>query len=751
MKEYSAGHDINPQDKTAAWYLAQTKNIWSNWQNTASRSFAGGIGRYNRFRYYSIGKQPIDQYKPQLGIDDKNNHTWMAIDMTPIPILAKLIRIINSLFRKVEMTPDVEAIDAYSEEDKTAYYEKEEANIQMRKILGPLGISDEILNNGDKDQPKTEEELEIHRQFTYKHSLAMKVEEALAKVFLDNSMDTEREKVRESLLTYGAGGYRIYTDEDGKVCCRSVDISAFMCSYTNDPLMTDLWYAGEVTFVLISELRQKLPNVQEKDLEELARKFSRQNGNPIKFGNTSSGSYSYDNARIPVLDLTFKTWNKIAYEKRTLKNGNFVLGKTDKAKAPTEKRTYYEDESVDVCTVKWILESDIVYDHCYENDMVKKASRYWDTTLPYIMAAPSLFKMETTSLVEECIPFVDAVHIAWYKLQNVIAQARPKGVQIEIGALEDVSLSGNGETMTPLQLIDLYSQKGIVVYRRIAADGTPSNYQPITELKNGIGEEAAEYFSIMEREINLIKSSVGLNDFTDGSTPDPKSLNGVANMAAEATNNALHHIFNAERNLMERLCDNAATRIYDSITFRKSTYYDASLGKSSLEKTIGAMKRGLREMGVKIRLSPTQAEKQKLADDVTAAVNAGQITIADKFAIIDITNVKQAQMVLAYRIKVNQEAAHQRELEKIKITTDQQKTSGIAVEEERRKTMNEEIAKKGALIDKEYQWKEKLLRLQLGFDSANQADEHAGKKEITQMNNDSSERAIAARHQPKAA
>lgn len=751
MKEYPTGHDINPQDKTAPWYLGQVKNIWANWQNTSSRSFAGGIGRYNRFKYYSIGKQPIDQYKPQLGIDDKNNHTWMAIDMTPIPIIPKLIRIINSLFRKVEMTPDVEAIDAYSEEDKEAYYAKEEANIQMRKILGGIGMSDEILNNGDKDQPKTEEELEIHRQFTYKHSLAMKVEQALSKVFLDNSMETEREKARESLITYGAGGYRISTDDDGRVCYRSVDISAFISSYTNDPYMADLWYAGEITFVLISELRSKLPHIREQDLEELARKFSRQNGNPIKFGNTTAGAYSYDNARIPVLDLTFKTWNTVAHEKRTLKNGNFVLGKTDKYKANTEKRTYYEDESVDVCTVKWILESDIVYDNEYESDMVKKASRYWDTTLPYIMAAPLLFKMETTSIVEEVIPFVDAVHIAWYKLQNVIAQARPKGVQIEIGALEDVSLSGNSETMTPLQLIDLYSQKGIVVFRRLAADGTPSNYQPISELKNGIGTEAQEYFDVMEREIGLIKGAVGLNDFMDGSTPDPKSLNGVANMAAEATNNALHHIFNAERNLMERLCDNAATRIYDSITFRRSTYYDASLGKTALEKTIGVLRRGLREMGVKIRLGPTQREKDQLNLDVSNAVAAGQITIADKFAVLDIQNIKQAQMVLAYRIKVNQDQAHQRELEKIKITTDQQKTSGIAVEEERRKTMNEEIEKKGALIDKEYQWKEKLLRLQLGYDSALQAEGHEGTKEITQMKNDSTERAVAARHQAKPA
>lgn len=746
------GDNTNPQDKNEAWYLAQAKNIWYNWQHTASRSFAGGVGRYNRINYYALGKQSIDQYKPMLGIDDKANHTWMAIDMTPLPLIPKLVRIINSLFRKVEMHPNVQAIDAFSIEDKAAYYRKEEANIQMRKILANVGASDEILNNGKLDQPKSEEELEIHKEFTYKHELAIKTEEALEKVMLDNGSDEEREKVREQLIKFGAGGYRIETDEDGKVWYRSVDISAFGSSYTSDPYMGDIWYAFEVTFVLISELREKLPNIREQDLEELARKFSRQSGNPIQFGNLSSGSYHYDKARIPVLDITFKTWNKTTHEKRNLKNGNFVLGKTSKPKANTEKRTYYSDESVDVCKVRWIMESDIVYDFAYENDMVRKASRYWDTTLPFIMCAPSLFKMETTSIVEEIIPFVDAVHIAWYKLQNCIAQAKPKGILIEIGSLEDVSLAGNGETMTPLNLMDLYGQKGYMVYRRIAADGVTSNYAPISELKGGLGTEAEEFFNVMEREMNLIKGAIGLNDFTDGSTPDPKSLNGVGNMAAEATNNALHHVFNAERNLLERLCDNAATRIYDSIYFRKSAYYDESLGKSTILSTIGSQKHTLREMGVSIMMSPNAAEKQQLAADVANAIVAGQITIADKFAIVNIRNVKQAQTVLAYRVKLNLEQAHQRELEKIKITTDQQKTSGIAVEEERRKTMQMEVELKGALIDKEYTWKEKLLRIQLDGDSGKVAQTHEGKKEITEMTNESSERTAAAKASaPKAA
>ncbi len=750
MAQSFPSHDINPNAKGQQWYLDMAKSCWSNWQLMGSKSFAGGVGRYNRIKYYSLGKQSIEPYKPMLAIEDKDNQTWMAIDMTPIPVIPKLKRIINSLFRKIDMKPEVDAIDTFSESDKKEWLNKEYANIKMREVLAQLGQPDDILNDGDPSQPKTEEELSIHKDFTWKHNLAIKVEQGLEKVFLDNGMDEQREANRESLIEKGAGGFRVSTDKDGRVVTRPVELEAFICSFTNDPFMQDLWYAGEVTFELVSELRNKT-NLSEDQLEDLARKYTNQNGNPQRLGSGTSSSFNYDSSRIPVLDLTFKTWNKTNYEKRALPNGNFVLGKTQSKKNDTDKRTYLQDESADVCTVKWIVDTEFIYEEGYENNMVKKVSRYWDCTLPYIMVAPLLFKMETTSLVEELIPWVDAIHIAWYKLQNVIAQARPKGVQIEIGALEDVSLTGNGETVTPLQLIDLFTQKGIVVYRRLDASGNVSNYSPIQELNNGLGSEAAEYYNIIDRHFNMIKSAVGLNDFTDASTPDPKSLNGVANMAAEATNNALHHIFSSERNLLERVSDNAAARVHDSITFMKSNYYEAALGKESVLKTIGQQNHTLREFGIKIRMSPTAQEKAKLEMDVTQSLANREITIADKYAILNITNTKQAQQVLAYRVKKNTEEAQQRDMEKIKATTDQQKEAAIIAEQEKRKTDAEATENKIKAINAEWDRRDQNLKLSMGGQSVLQDEKHQGTKEIQAMTNETQIKSAAAKTQSKQA
>lgn len=724
--------DINPKDKGKDWFLQMCKGIWSEWLGLNTQSFAAGSGRYNRLEYYAQGKQPVDQYKPRLGVDDRDKVQWISIDWTPIPVLPKMIRIINSLFRKIKMNPDVSTIDPYSEYDKTDYYNTEMANINMREILAQVGMDPTLVDSEDPQQPKSEEELKIKMDFSWKHNITIAIEKGLKKFGIDIDWDEEREKTRDSLIKKGAGGYKIYTERDsGRVCARAVDISSFICSATKDPYMRDLWYAGEIKYELISEIREELgDSISESELEDIAMRNRSKNGNPMYYQSAEKNSIaSYDNARIPVLDLSFKNENVFLYEKRDMDGGGFVVGKTDKKKKGD--REYHEDRRNDVFRCKWIIDTDVVYDFGLENDMVKKASRYWDACLPFIMHAPNLHNMETTSIVEELVPIVDAIHLAWYKLQNVVAQARPRGIEIEIGALEDVPLQGNGETLTPLQLIDLFNKKGILVYRRIDASGNVSNYSPIRELNNGLGTEAQEYFALISNHFGLIKNFIGLNDITDGSTPDERTLNGVASLAAEATNNALHHIFNAEKSLFERLYDNAAARIYDSIIFKKSEYYTDAVGETIYGSLSKMEHKALRELGVRVEFAPSDNERQKLELDANQAMVAGQITLSDKYEVMSIDNLKMAQQVLAYRIKKNTEEAHKRDMEKIQATTDQQKQSVLIAEEEKRKTLEMEVQLKSALLQQEYQLKMQLEAMKLDAMGYNKGEE-LRKKEETQ-------------------
>lgn len=722
-------------------YLKEARACWKEWEDLNSESFEKGLGKYNRMSLYALGKNPVDQYKPQLDIDDKDNKSWMSIDMTPIPVLPKMIRIINSLFRKIDMKPDVNTIDPYSEEDKADYFAEEKANIDVRQVLGQIGVSDEILDSGDPSQPKTHEELEIKRGFGWKHNLAIKMEQGISHVFNENDMPEEREKTRESLIVKGAGGYKLWSDSGtGKVSFRHVDIGRFISSPTFDPYMRDIWYAGEMTYVRIDEIRKATNGaIPEKDLEALAMKAAGTNGNTLAYTPNSANAFPYDSTRVAVLDLSFKKNGSVLYEKRMFENGNFVIGKAKKKKRDydSNKREYYEDLRCDVHKVKWIVDSEYVYDFGKENDMVKKASRYWDAALPYIMCAPGLHNMETTSLVEELMPLVDAIHIAWYKLQNVIAQARPKGVIIDISVLEEVGLKDHsGEVMGQLQLIDLFNKRGLLAYRSVDSEGRVTGRKPIEELNNGLGTEAAEYYNIIDKHFATLRGFLGLNDVTDGSTPDPKMLNGVASMAAEGTNNALHHIFNAERSLLERVADNIVCRLHDTIAFRSSSYYDNILGKSQLDKTIRKQTLSHREYGTIIKIGPDAIEQQRLNDDISMAIASGQITLADKYAITSIDNVKQAQQVLAYRIKKNAEEVHGRKMEEINANNQGSAQAAMSAEAEKRKTYELEAQLKERQILLQGQVDKEKIILEAEVNKGLKYDEKEGKKEVQQVANE---------------
>ena len=52
--------------------------------------------------------------------------------------------------------------------------------------------------------------------------------------------------------------------------------------------------------------------------------------------------------------------------------------------------------------------------------------------------------MRSLGIMEQLIPIADNIQIAYYRLQQAIAEARPKGIMIEMGALEDIPLGANG-------------------------------------------------------------------------------------------------------------------------------------------------------------------------------------------------------------------------------------------------------------------------------------------------------------------
>ena len=189
----------------------------------------------------------------------------------------------------------------------------------------------------------------------------------------------------------------------------------------------------------------------------------------------------------------------------------------------------------------------------------------------------------------------------------------------------------------------------------------------------------------------MIRQITGLNEFTDGSTPDARSLTTTAKLAAQATNNALAHIEQGERYLLENLASSVIIRLQDSVKKNPIQGYVRSLGNKSMEFFKMSPSVGKHEFGVKIEDRPTEEQKQRLMQILQGSVAQGQVDFEDAVFIEQITNLKQAQQVLAYRMKKKREEAQANAERQQQMNGQIQQQSAQAAEQSKQQTQMEKM------------------------------------------------------------
>lgn len=756
MKNVFPSHSLPLKEKNSNWILEMAKAIWEEWDTQSIKSFNKGADRYNLNKLYAIGKNPNDKYKPMFEISDDENSSYVNLDFSVPAIIPKFKRIVNNRHSKIDFVINAQAIDSYALEDKLDYEAREKANIEMRKMLSELGLPDDVLNSGEVDQPLEEEELSIKMEFGYKHNMAIDVEKKIDAVFTESRVKDSLTVVRDRLFDSGVAGFKVSTDKkSGRVSVRVVDPNNLVVSPTMDPFFRDIWYAGEAILMTIDEIRRSMvacgKDFKEDELEELADKNLGKFSNPNKRGYKGgvTGAYSYDHIKVPVFHGEFMSSNKTWYEKRITKRGNPIIGKIDEPKKKQD-REYFDDSDIVIFEFKWIIDTNIVFEDGLKPDVYRKEPDLWNTRLSYLLVAPELNSMETNPMIEQMIPVVDQIILAWYKLQNVIAKARPKGILIEIGALEHISLGDGGDgDMTPLSILDMFTQTGVLVYRKIGLDGSQSNYKPIEELANGLGDEAAGYFAVIDKYMSYLGGMIGMNEVTDGSTPDPRLLNGVAGLANDATSNALHHLLIAERYLVETVADEVAVRVHDSMTFKKDSIYRNIVAPNSV-KSIKENKGALhRVYGIAIEYDADQQEKQLLQQKIQIAIERDQITLADAVRIERTRNLKQAEQLLAFRIKKNQELKMQMAEADKASNAEASIAAARAAEEEKRKTLQAEIMLKSELAKLEAQLEMEKMEFEYSLRTKEVGATNQGKKEVEEIRVDGAAQTAQIKSQGK--
>ena len=745
-------HTIDPEKKDKKWIAQYLKAAWTDYSAYYPSQLYNGRDKYHEIKLYMHGKQSISRYKKLLNPRDVANddQSWININWDVLPIIPKFRRIALATLLKADYNISIDAIDPVAQDDKNQFYADNAAKIILRDEFKKQGVDEDLVPPPDVDAANLTE-LDMYMNYSYKHRMAVEMEQALQLVMNLNKFENERNKVIEDLHDYGIGGYKEYFDAQGNIKIRRVNPTNMVMSYTTDPYFKDIQYVGEVTEMTIADLKQIAgDDITEEQYAMIAEKFVNKVMTPSSMRDLNS-TYNrvYDGFRVRVLELEFYSYNSIILEERVNSKGNVVVGRASKIKGNRKDKKYSKTDYKVVYTGKWVVGSDVFFDCKLATNMKRAKSSLTDTSLSFHIAAPDIYQMSTYSLGDQMKTIADQIQIAWYKLQNVMLRARPRGIMIELGALENVPIGRGGKALKPMEIIDLYNQTGNLVYRRLSDDGTASNYKPIEELDNGIGNEATQYFNIIKQNIDLLRDILGFNEITDGSTPDPRTLNGVAKLASESTNNSLDYIKRAERDLIERLCYDLTLRIQDSALNGSINGYVRALGSSSVQFFKLDPEVSAYECGLIVSQKPTEYEREKLARRIEQAIQSGQITLADAMMVENLDNLKYAELLLGYKIKKNEEEKQQKALEMQQMNGQIQQQSAQAAEAAKQQTIQLEISLKSQLLQLEKQLESQLLAMKLQNEAMIEQGKIEGKVDTAKIEASSREYIAQIKNQVK--
>jgi len=733
-------HLIDSKEKNRDWILQYCKAAWSSFENDNPREiFYHARYRYEVIKQYAMGNQSINKYRPLMGVDQEANESWLNIDWSVIPIVPKFRRIALGKLNKVDYNFVATPIDALANDEINAYFANTKAKLMIRDAASKIdpSLAETPSLQLEPGEANDMEELEMQMKYTFKHQMAIEAEQGIKLVLEQNDAFKLREKIREDLFDYGVGGYKEYIDNNGAIKIRSINPRNILINHCKNKDFSDASYIGEIIEITIADLKQ-MAGAQFSDLEyeQIAKQHIGMLGNPKEWPSSLSVyNKGYDKFRIRLLDLEFFSVNQMVFEQRVDRRGNKIFARAKYEDRNKRKEKFDRVAYKVVYKGKWIIGTDYIFDACLATDMKRAKSSMMDTELSYHLIAPEFFDMRAYGMMEQLIPIADAIQIAWYRLQNAINQARPKGIMIEMGALEDIPLGKGGKQLSPQKVLDLYNQTGTLVYRKADAQGRMTNYKPIEELENGLGRDVMSYWQIIQNNIQMVRDITGMNEMTDGSTPDPRTLTTVAKLAYEGTNNALTHIVHGEKQLLEDLANAIILRLQDVAQRGEVKGYIRSLGSNTMKFFKVSPNLGLHEFGIFLEDKPTDEQRAMLMQQVQAGQMNGMLDIEDAIIIQSTDNLKVAQQLLAYKIKKRKEEEEAKAMQMQQMNAQVQQQSAMVAEQAKQQTIQVEGQVKSQLIQVEKEYEAKLLEMKYNFELQLEQMRQGGKMETKKIEN----------------
>jgi hypothetical protein len=557
-------------------------------------------------------------------------------------IAPKFMQVIIGGFMKREEVAKATAIDPVSIERKK--YDKDEAEFRMnfgdqvRQIEEQAGVK--LMAEG-QFTPEDYTELELYFGMEYQLPEEILFEKGIDYVCYSNGWEAIKRKVIEDLIETGVAATKTSVAPNGKVTIRRVIPENLIYSFSEYDDFRDVSFLGEVVSMKMIDIRNTYPDLDEKIIYTLSMK-AKQFNQTVKWDERYRFSLDrpYDDWTVDVIDFEIKSIDTVIYQAKTNKFGNVIVEKKDREpqRLGDNKEIIKKDMYVIFRGVH-VMNTDVMLEWGLAKNMIKPsvAKEIADVYFSY-----SIYMYENLDLLNMALPermetSIRQMTLAHLKIQQLIAKLRPSGLIIDIDSLSDISI-GQGKNIGPLEIQKIYDQTGNIYYRRRTDDGDQMNGVPIAEAPNSssIGQ-IQELILVYNHYLERLRDEIGVNEYREGATVNPKIGLGVQQAQIAASNNATDFIYSAYLSIFQQTSLKIALLLYDSVLYGGRQYEDY-LSKDVVKD---------KSFDVKIEIMPDDRERQFVEGMIQTAISAGMIEFEDAFRIRSIKNTKLAEMYLS--------------------------------------------------------------------------------------------------------
>lgn len=708
----------DPKKKSYDYIKQYAYAAWQDGKSyTPATMFYYGRTRMSEIREYALGKQSIQKYKKILLGDEVTDKTSFNVDWNPVSFLTKFREIAISKILQRDFDIEAFCVDPLAKSDEDAYYNQMKVKIMMREAAQQAGspLADSPVLKASPNEPQDMEQLQMQMKFGYKHQKALESELGISLIQQQNNIDEIRKRVCENLFDYGIGGYKEWIDNNGMVKIREIVPENLITSFCTKNDFSDMVHWGEVIFVSVADLA---PYFEPDQLDYICKNIAGKYGNPNSYPLVNVVGRTWDRFKVAVWDMEFIDWDTTVYKKEIDGRGNLRmmpgayenLGKPETLEffkgQPQPK--YMDTTRKVVRKTKWLIGTDMMYDWGLSQNMKRKQSSWWDTSLSCHLYAWNFYNMMFTGITERLMTIEDNLCLTWYKLQNLKNKLIPYLIKLDINALEGVNFGKGGKKMTPADLVDFMLQEFVVLYRSSDLLSKNPNYDPARI--EATGQLAA--FKMLYEEfaslLQMMRDISGLNEVTDGSTPNAKNLVPTTQAAIQSTNNALYLIMNADKQLMNRLSDAIVQRIQIAVKLGKVEGYAKALGSDTVKFYQINPDISNYELGIFVRDAPTYEERQAFIQDLNLKDSQGLIDPQDKIIVMSCTNLKQAGELLAYNIQKRKEQQQQFALQQTQAQAQANGQVAQMTEQMKQQTIQVQLQADLQRINMEMEWQYRI-------------------------------------------